>query len=402
VLGGEGGADNRADGLPPTRSPLDAPVKVAFVSTLYPTGREVAHGTFIRDQARALSAAGCELAVLHINLRSPRGIGRGHPAPPETEPAGPQAPAVLRWNGWSAGPRSVPLLARRGARALLDWYLPTHGTPDIVHGHFCFGAGEAAASIARATGAHLVITEHSTEFARGRAIGWRRAAVRRAASAADALVAVSDDLAVRLEEVVGRHPVVIPNVIDVDAFPPRRAGPASGQPHIVSVGSLTKKKGYDLLLRSLALLPQDDWRATIAGEGPERGDLSALAEELQIAGRLSLPGVLDRTGIVALMSDASVFVSSSRHETFGVAVAEALSIGVPVVTTRSGGPESLIGPFGVVVDAEPTSIAGGVRAVLEGGFIFDPQESHDRIRATFGPAVIAETIFEVYAGLEGR
>jgi len=378
-------------------------VKVVFVSTLYPTGREVAHGTFIRDQARALNDAGCDVVVLHVNLRSPRTLGRGHPAPPDAEPAGPGAPAVLRWNGWSAGPRSVPLLARRGARDLLDRYVSTHGVPDVVHGHFCFGAGEAAASIAQATGAHLVITEHSTEFARGRAIGWRRDVLRRAASAADALIAVSDDLAARLEDVVGRDSVVIPNVIDVDAFPPRKANPEKGQPHIVSVGSLTQKKGYDLLLRALALLPRDDWRATIAGEGPERDRLSSLAEELHIDGRLSMPGVLDRTGIDALMSGASVFVSSSRHETFGVAVAEALSVGVPVVATRSGGPETFVdAPFGLLVDPDPRSIAGGLGEVMGGGLAFEPHASHDRIRASFGPAVVAEKILRVYASLEGH
>lgn len=378
-------------------------MKVAFVSTLYPTGREVAHGTFIRDQARALTDAGCDVVVLHINLRSPRTLGRGHHAPSETEAAGPGAPAVLRWNGWSAGPRSVPPLARRGARELLDRYVSTHGVPDIVHGHFCFGAGAAAASIAQATGARLVITEHSTEFARGRAIGWRKEAVRRAATAADALIAVSADLAARLKDVVGRDSVVIPNVIDVDAFPPRQAGPEKRQPHIVSVGSLTEKKGYDLLLRGLALLPPDGWRATIVGEGPERASLSSLAEELQIGSRLSMPGVLDRPGIDALMSEASVFVSSSRHETFGVAVAEALSVGVPVVTTRSGGPEAFVGsPFGVVVNPEPGSIADGIGEVLVGGLTFEPQASHDRIRALFGPDVIAEKIRHVYATLEGR
>ena len=375
-------------------------MKVVFVTTLYPTDSEPAHGPFIRDQAYALTRSGCEVTVLHANLRSPRSFRRGAESPPEFEPRAEDAPSVLRWNGWTARVRSIPVLARYGAGKLASRYLQHEAPPDVVHGHFCFGGGTAAALVASKMNRPLVITEHSTEFARGQAVGWRRDVIRRAAEAADSLIAVSEGLAVLLEQVTRRQAIVIPNVVDVDLFRPRELARREGLFRIVSVGSLTKKKGYDILLRALALLPSGAWRVTLIGEGLERRRLTSMAHDLGIAGQVGMPGILEREAVAALLSEADAFVSSSRFETFGVAAAEALSVGVPVITTRSGGPESFVeAPFGLVVESDPASIAEAIGAVMGGGLRFDPRASHAKIGASFGPTAIAGMLQEVYASL---
>jgi len=122
--------------------------------------------------------------------------------------------------------------------------------------------------------------------------------------------------------------VVIPN--------PVLRGPGAdlpSEPLIVGMGRLVPQKGFDVLVRAFAdaapRLP--GWRLLIAGEGPARESLQALTDELGIADRVALPGVVrDNYG---LLRRASIFVLASRFEGFPNALAEAMASGRAVVAT---------------------------------------------------------------------
>ena len=275
--------------------------------------------------------------------------------------------------------------------------------PDIVHGHFAYGGGEAGAVAAQAYGAPLVLTEHSSEYARGVMVGRPLRAVARAIARTDALIAVSSNLAEDIEAIVGARSTVIPNVVDVDAFPPRTASSRAGRVfQLLSVGSLEIKKGYDLLLTALASLGDPEWHATIVGKGSEGRRLRSLADDLRIGQHITWMDALPRERISGLMEEVDVFVSSSRHETFGVAIAEALSKGLPVVATDGGASSFVEEPYGLVSPPDPMQLAAGIKRVMEGACGFDPKESHARIRAMFGADVIAGRICDVYSGVLRR
>jgi glycosyltransferase involved in cell wall biosynthesis len=101
---------------------------------------------------------------------------------------------------------------------------------------------------------------------------------------------------------------------------------------VVAAGRLAKEKGFRRLIRAFAPVAaaHPDWRLRIFGDGPERGELEALVDGLGLVGRVELPG--HTADLRAELSQASVFALSSHFEAFGMALVEAMSLGVPAVS----------------------------------------------------------------------
>lgn len=133
----------------------------------------------------------------------------------------------------------------------------------------------------------------------------------------------------------------IPNFADetpVTALPRTSFDTPAGVPLLVSAGRLHTNKAFDVLLKSLALLP--DAYLWLAGSGPEEQALKALAAELGVSERVRFLGW--RNDVTTLMASADVFVCPSRHEGLGSIVMEAWAHRCPIVATLSQGPGELI------------------------------------------------------------
>ena len=124
----------------------------------------------------------------------------------------------------------------------------------------------------------------------------------------------------------------------------------SSTPKILAMGRLHPNKGFDVLLRAIALLPRG--HLYLAGAGPEEAALRALAAELGITERVSFLGW--RRDIGALLAAADIFICSSRHEPLGNIVLEAWSAAKPVIAAAAQGPTELIndGADGLLVPKE--------------------------------------------------
>lgn len=122
---------------------------------------------------------------------------------------------------------------------------------------------------------------------------------------------------------------------------PRPLAPAAGDPpHLLAVGALIARKGHDVLLAALARLRHLDWRLTMAGStwrdhGAARV-LRRMAEDSGLADRVWFAGELDDDALARTWLDADLFVLPSRHEGYGMALAEAVAHGLPVVSTTAG------------------------------------------------------------------
>lgn len=158
------------------------------------------------------------------------------------------------------------------------------------------------------------------------------------------LVATSPLTARRLPEEFGCDPARI-GVVEPGTDPaPRSPGNTEGCA-ILALGSLIPRKGHDVLLRALATLTDLDWTLTIAGAARDHvygHGLAALAEELGIAQRVTLPGEVDGAVLEALWQGADVFALASHWEGYGMAVAEALARGLPVAVTSGGALAELV------------------------------------------------------------
>jgi glycosyltransferase involved in cell wall biosynthesis len=120
---------------------------------------------------------------------------------------------------------------------------------------------------------------------------------------------------------------VIPNPVDLT--PAATARPGTGR--LVAVGRLVDQKGFDLLLRAFAAIApaHPEWTLTIWGEGEQRAALEALCARLGLAERVRLPGLTKHPG--QWVEEADIFVLSSRYESFGNVITEAMVAGLPVI-----------------------------------------------------------------------
>ena len=112
---------------------------------------------------------------------------------------------------------------------------------------------------------------------------------------------------------------------------------------IFFAGRLVKEKNVDLLIRSIEIIKKElpDIRVLIVGEGPEKGELQNLVQQCDLDNNISFLGVVpDSDALISLMKSSKVFASPSIREGFGMAAAEALACGLPVVTCNA--PENAV------------------------------------------------------------
>lgn len=125
-------------------------------------------------------------------------------------------------------------------------------------------------------------------------------------------------------------------------------------PLIISCGRLTKQKNYPLLLKAVKLTSQErDVRLVVMGDGELKSELESLALKMGLANRVEFLGF--RSNPFKYLARAHVFVLSSSWEGFGNVIIEAMTCGVPVISTRCpAGPDEIImdGKNGILVDVD--------------------------------------------------
>jgi glycosyltransferase involved in cell wall biosynthesis len=150
---------------------------------------------------------------------------------------------------------------------------------------------------------------------------------------------------------------------------PAPVGRGSGgrELHLLAVGSVIPRKGYEILVDALALLGANgEWRLTVVGSlerAPKLVDeLRARLVARGLDRHVRLIGEMDETAVAACYDVADLFVTPTLYEGYGMAVAEALSRGLPVIGTPTGGIPSLLSDgAGVLV---PIGDAGALADVL--------------------------------------
>lgn len=181
----------------------------------------------------------------------------------------------------------------------------------------------------------------------------------------------------------------VPNFVDDFAATAPAGDLPPGRPLLLGLGRLHTDKGFDTLIKAMPRL--QGAHLAIAGEGPERGALAALAAREGVAERVHLLGWRSDAG--ALLRAADVFVCSSRVEPLGNMVIEAWSAGCPLVAADADGPRELVrgGENGVVVPKEqPDALAEAIAGVLIDGARAESMARAGRMRfeAEFSAATV--------------
>lgn len=116
----------------------------------------------------------------------------------------------------------------------------------------------------------------------------------------------------------------------------RRARGGGDIPHLVAVGSVSKRKNYDGLLEALRQIDDLPWRLTVAGRVEDQGYLALLAAQARAGksgDRVHFTGAVSDDAIKNLLMGADLFVMPSHYEGYGMALMEAVASGLPCVTT---------------------------------------------------------------------
>jgi glycosyltransferase involved in cell wall biosynthesis len=129
-----------------------------------------------------------------------------------------------------------------------------------------------------------------------------------------------------------------------------------------------------------------------------------LATTLGISDQAQFPGRLAREEVLTAMSHANAFVLSSRYETFGVVVIEALALGLPVVSTRCGGPESIVREQdGILVPVDNVeALAEAMVKIYESQNQYNPAEIRDACRDRFSEKAVANRLMKIYSDISSH
>ncbi len=289
----------------------------------------------------------------------------------------------------------------------------------LLHSHWILPQGFTGTLAARPLGIPHITTVHGGDvFAlQGRILaGFKRFALAGAtavtvnSSATDAAVRA---LAPRLES-PHRIPMGVADVQpDQEAVVRFRGRYRRGKGPLLSfVGRIVEEKGVADLIQAVALLRHrlPDVTAVIAGEGPERVALEALAYELGVADRVAFTGWLAPARIPEILAAADLFVGPSRQgrngwkEAQGLTFAEAMIAGTPVIATRLGGIADAVRheETGLLVrEAAPEQIAAAVeRLVADPGLARQLATAGERlVRARYTRSASANAFAKLYDGL---
>ncbi len=279
---------------------------------------------------------------------------------------------------------------------------------DLVHAHVGVYGGWVATRLTP-PGVPVLVTEHATFLDRVLDEPRAHEMYREVVDRATAVLCVSGVLRAQL---VAAFPaaadklLVVPNAVAVERMPARTV-PVAALDRWLYVGRLVRHKGVLRLLEAFARCARGNPRMhlTLLGGGRLAGELAERARALGVADQVSMPGPVPHEQVVEQMHAHDLLVHLSEYETFGMTVVEAVATGMPVLVTRSGGPqETLAGLEGVAgslvdVDEDPGEVVDafrGLQQALADGTL-DLVRARAELDARYSQAAVGRRLLELYA-----
>ncbi len=355
-------------------------MRILTFSSLYPNRAMPNFGIFVENRLRHLVGSGeVDVRVVAPVPWSPgrqkwlRGYGRWAEVPRREVRHGlevlhPRFPRLPRY-----GLATQALLMAAGTLGAVRDLRAGGFDFDLIDAHFYFPTGVAALLLGQWLDRPVVITARGSDL---NLYPRRYPVIRRMIAAAGRRAAASIAVSTPLAETLcalGVPPArvhVLRNGVDLEQFRPidpflarQRLGLRG--PLLASVGHLIERKGHHLAIEALTLLPE--CRLVVAGAGPERGTLAALASRLGVADRVRFLGEVAHGELATVYSAADLLVLASSREGWANVLLEAMACGTPVAAAPVEGVAELVttaAAGGVLRERSAPALAETVRAIL--------------------------------------
>jgi teichuronic acid biosynthesis glycosyltransferase TuaC len=382
-------------------------MKIGVLSHLYPSVEQQNAGSFIKNQLDCLAK---HLDIRLFAPRVPRHWFR-HPVP-DDKPKYPVIQTRILVIPSVVFQRINPPLAACFLRKKIQSFFEQC---DLVHAHFAFWECGAAVRVYGGK-KPIVVTVHGTDihdFAFRKNL---RDEIIHSLNSVQYIIAVSDSLAAKLDELGVTSPkVVIPNGIDTSLFVPGskkdaclRLGLDPLRPRLLYAGNFNTVKNLEQLIRVLPYLLKQHPALELVLAGATAGNpmtprYRALAKELGVEQSMTIKSMVPHHEMPDIFRSSDIFVLSSLNEGFGLVLAESLACGRPVVATRCGGPEQIIekGMGCLVPLNDDHAFAEAILKTLDGIGVLSAEELAQSAHRRFSFELVTERILEVYRTVVG-
>lgn len=377
-------------------------LKVWFLSGWYPTRVHDTLGNFVQRHAASV-ALYADVTVIHVCTDEKL----------NKEPEW----VTTRRDGISEWICYVPGNICRGPWAFFKRYLvfrkqylrmaeaiqQKDGAPDILHANVLYPVTLFARILARKFKVPFVVTEHWTGYLPEDPVGMpiiQRSLSKRMARASSCMLPVTEHLAKAMQDkgLKGRYHV-ISNVVDTEIFLPSEKI-HDGKTHLMHISTLFEpQKNVNGLLEALSILKESHKNFVL--QVISDGDFSSYGDrvsELGLNDHVVFLGKLNAVEVAGQLSQCHVLLLSSRYENFPCVIPEALSCGVPVISTNVGGiAEHLQPALGVLVEAfDMKAYASELADFMDHPGRYEEDDLRAYAVAHFSKSVIGRQFMEVY------
>lgn len=236
---------------------------------------------------------------------------------------------------------------------------------DMIHVHNSV-AGKAALWYKNKFNIPYLVTEHSSEYSRRVFRSYEMSLYKKIYQNAACNIAVSKEFCKLLSKTFDLSFTYVPNIVDTDFFIPSQKN--HGKFKFINIANLNKNKNQLSLIKAFsnAFMDKKNISLVILGGGPEYDTLTHEIEKLDMKEQITLYGSATRMEVLRELQSSNIFILSSKYETFGVVLIEAMSCGLPVVSTKCGGPESIVNDdkLGLLIEKNDV-INGLVNAMIK-------------------------------------
>lgn len=275
-----------------------------------------------------------------------------------------------------------------------------YGKPDIIYSQFYWNT-YSGQLLKKKTGIPLVAIEHLGRF-RDKILDSKTLNFAKTSFLnSNKVIAVSSNLGESLKNHFGCDYDVVHNTYGKEFGNFKESSDIINDKFIIiTTARLVYGKGLDVLINALSLsnIPQQRWELRIIGDGPEKSNLMQLSKNSNLDSNIFFLGEMNKNNVANELKKANLFILPSRGENFSVSLVEALSMGLPVISTDCGGARDCINDKnGLIVPIDDVdTMKNAIEWIFYQYHTFDREEIFNDCERKFSPHAIAAQLTKIF------